>query len=274
MQDAPSSSRRASGPTPSRHLRAGAGAAGQVTAQPGGAPAAPADPASAGTRAPRGMCGRQRPLAAAARRRPATPPSAHARGRAGPTSAGLRSGGRWPAPSSSPPGSSSSFRAPSASCHFSAPSAEGGTRGRLARARPRLSPVLPDPGERGQGCRPAAGSPQNQEEVVHPPGPAKPGQHERKTPTARRRRRQRASGGGRQGRDRETQEVTQVVAAGHLCHRGLSPGGQGQARGLAVWSPWGACREAAWLSWGLCKVSRTFPSSREHGVLGAVERRH
>lgn len=53
---------------------------------------------------------------------------------ASPTSAGLRSGGRWPAPSFSRPESSSSFPALSASSRFSAPSGVDSKQGELASA--------------------------------------------------------------------------------------------------------------------------------------------
>lgn len=61
-----------------------------------------------------------------------------------PTSAGLHSGGRWPAPSSSLPESSSSSLVLFVSSHSSAQSEGGGEQGRLARDGSSLSPDPPN----------------------------------------------------------------------------------------------------------------------------------
>lgn len=215
-----------------------------------------------------------------------------------PTSAGLHSGGRWPAPSSSPPGSSSSSPARSASSHSSAPSAEGGTQGPLAGARPLLSPVLPKPCGAGQGCRPPPCGCRDPSEKqaqarsrVGPPSPLAgsllPAQgapktkrklcthlglqsqdsvRERKTQRERWRRRRRARGRAR-GRDA-------AGGSGGHCGPPRSPGpesrGAGPGRGFGCMVPVGAdAGRPAWLSWGLCKVNQTFCPPVRTGCWGS-----
>lgn len=107
---------------PRPHLRAG----GAGPPEPRRCPTAP------------GRAGRHRPLAAAAPTHAPTPSRATS-----PTSAGPRSGGRWPAPSASRPESSSSFPARSASCRFSAPSGVDSEQGsRLGPGTPASDPQL------------------------------------------------------------------------------------------------------------------------------------